>query len=270
MDSFSADAKPLADVDLGDVRTKIHALEEAHRANGIPLSGRVIHVCHYLPVTATLASHATSSLPSPPGTPTSRTPNVSQSGPRWKLAPRIGHSAMVSGIRSISATHEQVIVGWTGDLYAPTPAPAASPVPPTIMPGGGEEQKPSAPSPDYSAQTTGVLPPPTILHSESVSEEDRKALTEQVYASEDVPMEGSEGGAYAHGENEDKAEGAKPIRLVPVWLDDKVAHGHYEGYCKTSECYCYTLFLSFSCLVSCFGQLAGFLWSDRLPTSTRD
>lgn len=29
-------------------------------------------------------------------------------------------------------------------------------------------------------------------------------------------------------------EGEGKITYVPVWLDDKVAHGHYDGYCKQS------------------------------------
>lgn len=31
-------------------------------------------------------------------------------------------------------------------------------------------------------------------------------------------------------------EDAANISYKPVWLDDNVATGHYEGYCKTSEC----------------------------------
>lgn len=222
MDSFTADAQPTQDIDLGDVRAKIRALQDAHAANGIALSGRVIHVCHYLPVTATLAS-----APAAPA-------DKDKGGARWRLAPRIGHSAMVSGIRSISATHEQVIVGWTGDLYAPAPAPATPTSPPAIVPSGADKDA-GQPGPDYSAQTTGVLPPPAILPAESVGEADRAALAEQVYKYEDDAGLGAEGSAYDVGENEEKVEGAKPIRLVPVWLDDQVAHGHYEGYCKTSE-----------------------------------
>jgi trehalose 6-phosphate synthase/phosphatase len=26
---------------------------------------------------------------------------------------------MISGIRSLSATHEQVVIGWTGDIESP-------------------------------------------------------------------------------------------------------------------------------------------------------
>ena len=38
--------------------------------------------------------------------------------PVWFLSPRYGHSAMTSGIRSLSQTHEQLIVGWTGDTMS--------------------------------------------------------------------------------------------------------------------------------------------------------
>ena len=34
---------------------------------------------------------------------------------------------------------------------------------------------------------------------------------------------------------EEEGAETKGTLLVPVWLDDKVAHGHYDGYCKTSE-----------------------------------
>jgi hypothetical protein len=41
------------------------------------------------------------------------------SSPRWSLSGRQGHTAMTSGIRSLSATHEQFIIGWTGDIESP-------------------------------------------------------------------------------------------------------------------------------------------------------
>ena len=35
------------------------------------------------------------------------------------MSNRQGHTAMISGIRSLSATHEQIIIGWTGDIESP-------------------------------------------------------------------------------------------------------------------------------------------------------
>jgi trehalose 6-phosphate synthase/phosphatase len=239
MDSFSADAKQPTDIDLADVRAQVKALEETHRANNIPLSGRVIHVCHYLPVTATLANPAPSGLPSPPKTPVDGVAPGFNGSPRWKLAPRIGHSAMTSGIRSLSATHEQVIVGWTGDVYAPAPTPAvASPSVPANQPA---MQTPAAAAPepqaDVTAEVIAQAPPAAAqsfvrVPSASLSAEDREALGVAVEKYEAEPESGES--EYLVGET--KQKGDKKISLVPVWLDDKVAHGHYEGYCKTSEC----------------------------------
>jgi trehalose 6-phosphate synthase/phosphatase len=52
----------------------------------------------------------------------------------------------------------------------------------------------------------------------SLSEEDKAALEEEI--------------AIFSSEDED----AKTrTAYVPILLDDKVAHGHYDGYCKQSE-----------------------------------
>jgi len=52
----------------------------------------------------------------------------------------------------------------------------------------------------------------------TLSEEDRTALEEEI--------------ANFKSEDEDPKTTTK---YVPVLLDDKVAHGHYDGYCKQSE-----------------------------------
>ena len=38
---------------------------------------------------------------------------------RWSLSVRQGHSAMTSGIRSLSTTYEQFVIGWVGDVESP-------------------------------------------------------------------------------------------------------------------------------------------------------
>lgn len=121
MDSFSEPyTRQGDDISIDQVRANIRLLEDQHRASGIPLSGRVLHVCHYLPVAATLNTRA--GVPSPPPTPPADDADPLRKGsaasaPVWTLAPRYGHAAMISGIRSLSSTHEQVIVGWTGDIH---------------------------------------------------------------------------------------------------------------------------------------------------------
>lgn len=200
MDSFTEPyTRAGDDISLEEVRKQVSALEEQHRSNGIPLSGRIIHVCHYLPVVAALNSRA--GVLSPPATPpvkasevpaspTSDEPHhdaeldaaTTKSSSVWTLSPRSGHAAMISGIRSLSTTHEQLIVGWTGDI--------ASPVPNENIP------------------------------SHTVSDDDKAALDEAL---------------STYQPKESDPDDDKKTSYVPVWLDDKVAHGHYDGYCKQSK-----------------------------------
>ena len=52
----------------------------------------------------------------------------------------------------------------------------------------------------------------------SLTEEDKASLQE----------------ALAEYSDSDLADEKTKPQYVPVWLDDKVAHGHYDGYCKES------------------------------------
>jgi trehalose 6-phosphate synthase/phosphatase len=215
MDSFS-EPKLTDQASLEDVRQQVSQLQESYRAKGLPLSGRVLHVCHQLPIRATLhntvaGSSSNLGVPSPPSTPPQspgglKTPSLTttagttQDGsgkPRWTLAPRYGHAAMIAGIRSLSATHEQLIVGWTGDIESPLP----------------------------NEKITAV----------NVSNEDREAYTHalETYATrEDEELQQSDNGKGSTG-------------YVPVWMDDKVAHGHYDGYCKQSKIVFHNFSMSF-------------------------
>ncbi|TFK97226.1 glycosyltransferase family 20 protein [Pterulicium gracile] len=211
MDTFNEPSNFDDNISLEKIHEQVKALEDQHRARGVHLSGRVIHVCHSLPVVSTLNTRP--GLSSPPATPpiqtkpiepsaraqadatghaSSPTPPVDGSStaslstedkekPVWTLTPRHGHAAMISGIRSLSATHEQVIVGWTGDVQSPVP---------------GER----------------------VLTS-SIPEGEKKALEEAL-----------EGWQPREADPDDDQK----TTYVPVWLDDKVAHGHYDGYCKST------------------------------------
>lgn len=182
------------DVSLEDARKQVQALEAEHKAKGIPLSGRILHVCHYLPVVATLNNRP--GVLSPPLTPplvdaeleqleptTPLEPQAPPPQPKtksvWTLNPRYGHAALISGIRSLSVTHEQLIIGWIGDIHTPV--------------------------------ANERVPEDLIADSDKVALEDAlKSYT---------PKESDP--------DDDRKTG-----YVPVWLNDKVAHGHYDGYCK--------------------------------------
>jgi trehalose 6-phosphate synthase/phosphatase len=173
---------------LDDIKKAISELQQEHAAQGHSLSGRVIHVCHYLPV---VCSFQEKRPLTPPRTPdavrqSNLFANVENSASsvastdepsKWNLNPRSGHSAMISGIRSLGVLCEQTIVGWTGEI---------------LLEGSGQ-------------------PVPFAI----LQEADRSRLEEAI---------------QTHKE----ADETRPVKLHPVLLDDKVARGHYEGYCKNS------------------------------------
>ncbi|KAF8499502.1 glycosyltransferase family 20 protein [Gautieria morchelliformis] len=188
MDTFSEPYTRQEDASsLEDVRATVSHLEYAQGAKGVALSGRIVHVVHYLPVVSAITNKSGSSLLSPPVTPEPRVspPSVDSperrplsTEPLWTLGPRSGHAAMISGIRSLSTTHEQVIIGWTGDIET-----------------GMEGQ---------------------TIPTDSLTDTDKKALEDSLHQ-------------YKNNEHE---EGSKPIIYKAVWLKDRIAHAHYEGYCK--------------------------------------
>ncbi|KAF8591323.1 glycosyltransferase family 20 protein [Ramaria rubella] len=186
MDTFSEPYTRQEDASsLEDVRAAVHQLEQAQMAKGVTLSGRIIHVVHYLPIISTL-NKTGSLLPSPPVTPPPSTPPSLDipgslplpTSPLWTLGPRSSHDAMVSGIRSLSSSHEQVLVGWTGDIEVGT-----------------------------EGQT---------VPTDSLTDADKAALED----------------ALSQYKGNELEEGCKPPVYKPVWLKDKIAHEHYEGYCK--------------------------------------
>ena len=135
MDSFHEPRRLSDPVKLEDLTAQVLARIAEYHDKGVPLSGRIVHVCHYLPITATLQQSSRPGIISPPPTPPHQPANIpplpsseltpspdsepNNSRPRWSLSGRQGHAAMISGIRSLSTTHEQIIIGWTGDIESP-------------------------------------------------------------------------------------------------------------------------------------------------------
>lgn len=200
MDSFSEPyTRQGDDISIEQVRQNIALLEDEHRKAGMTLSGRIIHVCHYLPIAASFEQSQPSTdigVLSPPATPPTKASEVPPAdvaepvegetkhkpGSQWSLTPRHGHAAMISGIRSLSHSHEQLIVGWTGDIFS---------------------------------SPTDKVPVDSITPENRAEFED--ALNN-----------------YLPKESDPDDERDRKTKYVPVWLDDKVAHGHYDGYCKQS------------------------------------
>ncbi|KAJ7713492.1 hypothetical protein B0H16DRAFT_1743298 [Mycena metata] len=117
------------------------------------LSGRVLHVCHYLPVQAGLNRSSTppDEVPLTPPPETDSPVLKEKSGYVWTLVPPYAHTAITSGIRSLSAHY------WLDRRYPHCPARRAI------------------------ASSTASLPPrstPQPIPSESVTEEERAKLEE--------------------------------------------------------------------------------------------
>jgi len=148
MDSFHEPRRVSEPIKLEDLAAEVLARTNEYHAKGIPLSGRIIHVCHYLPIVATLHASSRPGILSPPPTPPQPAANIpplfSDSAappasdhdpegalsPRWSLSARQGHAAMISGIRSLSATHEQFVIGWIGDIESHSTNSSTSPCTP--------------------------------------------------------------------------------------------------------------------------------------------
>ena len=208
MDSFSQHL-PQVQPPLEDIRKHILQQQADLTAKGIKLSGRCLHICHYLPVVPSLAHGTTkSNLPSPPQTPPvnptvvdgltiqpeaepvplpeAGNPTLSS---KWSISVRYGHAAMISGLCSLEAPSEQLIIGWTGDIQ-------------------------NASQPDATVPLS------------SVSEEDRLALEKSL---------------QTYQPQEADPDDERKTTYIPVWVDEKSAHGHYEGYCKESTAFVYPL-----------------------------
>ena len=199
MDSFSQHP-PLTQVPLEDIRKQIVQHQADLTAKGVKLSGRILHICHYLPVVSSIAQGTPKrNLPSPPQTPPTKptvvndqttiqpesepTPLPTAENPtEWSLSARYGHAAMISGIRSLETPNEQVIVGWTGDIQ-------------------------------------NALQPDATVPLTSISEKDRLALEKSL---------------QTYQPREADPDDERKTTFIPVWVDEKDAHGHYEGYCKES------------------------------------
>ncbi|CAO1629570.1 unnamed protein product [Parajaminaea phylloscopi] len=163
--------------------------------------------------------------PSPAATP----PGVNQPAapPQWVLAPRRGHTALNSGIRSLCSTHKQTYIGWPGDIHFAAQARQ------------DERKEASETNPQERKEIEDVLA--SLDDTKNWSAQDAPVLGADPSISVDgappvrqVPVPLMNGADPIAGEGNVPAEAEHGIKYVPVWLESEVAHGHYEGYCKTT------------------------------------
>ncbi|CAO1620800.1 unnamed protein product [Jaminaea pallidilutea] len=174
--------------------------------------------------------------PSPAATP----PNAAAAAaapPQWVLAPRRGHTALNSGIRSLCKTHQQTFIGWPGDIHFAAQARSderkeASETTPQERKEIEEVLRSLDNPQNWSAQEAPVLGADPSMNTAEGGPPMRQVPGPLMNGADPIASE-------AKGDG-DKGTGGKPvqtengIKYVPVWLDYQVAHGHYEGYCKTT------------------------------------
>lgn len=213
------DPEPAIPPTLEELQSQIQRLEDAHRAKGIPLSGRIIHVIHHLPVEIVRivpAETLESGVLSPPMTPEFKHEDadatVESADLKWRIHARTAHPALVSGIKSLSDSHDQILVAWTGEvLLQPdtSASPKASKTPlPSIASG-------------LAGSTEAPAPPPTenpfVVFGGEFNADEKREVEKELDRFTEVETEMEKGGR---------------LKYLPVFLPPDVSKGHYEGFCK--------------------------------------
>ncbi|WVQ98709.1 trehalose-phosphatase [Kwoniella sp. CBS 9459] len=232
MDSMHPDPTPAPPPSLSDIQAQVTRLEASHKAKGLPLSGRIIHVMHHLPVEIVRIVPAESleagGMLSPPMTPEFKPEEVEakveSADAKWRIHSRTAHPALVSGIKSLSETHEQVLVAWTGEVLL-QPDTNASPVPSSqatfpsiaqnlLAPFSAEP----TPSPAAPSALTSSSETPLMVFGGEFNEQEQKEVEKELARFAEVETK------IEHGEGR--------LKYVPVFLPPEVSKGHYEGFCK--------------------------------------
>ncbi|KAN0059810.1 hypothetical protein ACQY0O_008384 [Thecaphora frezii] len=170
-------------------------------------------------------------------------PPTAPPAPQWVLTPRRGHTALNSGIRSLCTTHRQTYIGWPGDIQFAAQARNDTRTEPsqTTAEERREIEEVLAALDDarkWTSQEATVAGAP--IDPESNQPHVSKLPTPMMNGAEPLgPTNGDAAPSKAQAAGSSKTAGAKSeeihgIKYVPVWLDHNVAHGHYEGYCKTT------------------------------------
>jgi trehalose 6-phosphate synthase/phosphatase len=261
MDSMHPDPDPLPPPSLAEIRAQIARLEESHQSRGIALSGRIIHVCHHLPVEIVRVVPESNeenggvlSVPmTPEFKPEDHDPKMESVDAKWRIHARTAHTAMISGMRSLSESHENIVVAWTGDVLLqevsqPTPTQQSTATFSSLA------DSLAASNPEANGKNTPAPPreeKPLMVFGGEFSDQEKQELESELERFQDFEKtKGSDDGT---------------LRYVPVFLPSEVSKGHYEGFCKKSAC----------CIISNFAadvQRSGlcstiYSGSTRLPVS---
>ncbi|WVW83110.1 trehalose-phosphatase [Kwoniella bestiolae CBS 10118] len=232
MDSMHPDPAPAPPPSLEDIKAQVSRLEAAHKQKGLPLSGRIIHVMHHLPVEIVRIVPAESleagGMLSPPMTPEFKPEDVEakveSADAKWRIHARTAHPALVSGIKSLSDTHDQILVAWTGEVLL-QPDTNASPQPTSqatfpsiaqnlLAPFSNQHETPSPTSPSMPAPPNES---PLMVFGGEFNDQEKKDVEKELERFTEVEQKFEEGGR---------------LKYLPVFLPPDVSKGHYEGFCK--------------------------------------
>ncbi|WVQ78101.1 trehalose-phosphatase [Cryptococcus sp. DSM 104549] len=231
MDSMHPDPAPAPPPSLTDIKAEVARLEAAHKAKGLPLSGRIIHVMHHLPVEivrivpAEQLEAAGSGVLSPPMTPEFKPEDVEatveSADAKWRIHARTAHPALVSGIKSLSDTHDQVLVAWTGEVLlqpdnTATPQVQTQATFPSIAsnllaPFSGNGAGDVSPTPQLPQEA------PLMVFGGEFNDQDKQEIETELHRFTEVETGLEKGGR---------------LKYMPVFLPPDVSKGHYEGFCK--------------------------------------
>ncbi|WWC90031.1 trehalose-phosphatase [Kwoniella dendrophila CBS 6074] len=231
MDSMHPDPAPAPPPSLGDIQAQVTRLEAAHKAKGLPLSGRIIHVMHHLPVEIVRIVPAESleagGMLSPPMTPEFKPEDVEatveSADAKWRIHSRTAHPALVSGIKSLSDTHDQILVAWTGevllqpDTNASPQSPSQSTFPSIAQNLLAPFTQPEAPTPTSPNMPTPPNESPLMVFGGEFNDQEKKEVEAELERFTEVEQKFEEGGR---------------LKYLPVFLPPDVSKGHYEGFCK--------------------------------------
>jgi len=153
---------------------------------------------------------------------------------KWRIHSRAGHTAMVSGMRSLSDTHEQLVVAWTGEVMlqsqtAPSPRPTTSTFSALGMVRGNSFQGQGVGAGGIAGTAQGLKPDITPVPEPAAkkvfagefSEEEKKEVEKELERFTIV---------------ESEHEGQARMKYVPVFVPPAMSKGHYEQFCKKSTC----------------------------------